>query len=59
MFLYDWQLNRVIESLPLSYGIDGKYREIEKAEGITIDQGSNRLFVVSDKEIRLYVFEIK
>jgi uncharacterized protein YjiK len=59
LFLYDWGGNRVIQSLALGYSIKGQYREIEKAEGIAIDHGSNRLFVVSDKEARLYVFDIR
>jgi uncharacterized protein YjiK len=59
LFLYDWQRNKVIQSLALGYDLNGEHREIEKAEGIAIDPVSNRLFVVSDREARLYVFGIK
>lgn len=59
LFLYDWQQNKVIQSHALGYCINGEYREIKKAEGVTIDPGSNRLFVVSDNEARLYVFDIR
>jgi uncharacterized protein YjiK len=59
LFLHDWKRNRVIQSFPLAYSINGKYREIKKAEGVAVDPTSNRLFVVSDKEARLYVFDIK
>jgi uncharacterized protein YjiK len=59
LFLYDWSKNQVIYSLPLSYKAEGKIQEIKKPEGVAIDSGSNRLFVVSDKEARLYVFDIQ
>jgi uncharacterized protein YjiK len=59
VFLHDGKRNRVIQSFPLAYRLNGKYREIKKAEGVAVDPGSNRLFVVSDKEARLYVFDIK
>ena len=59
LFLYDWQENKVLQSSKLGYGKKGEYREIEKAEGITINPDANRLYVVSDKEARLYVFDIR
>ncbi|MCG8607856.1 SdiA-regulated domain-containing protein [bacterium] len=59
LFLYDWQKNRVLYNLALSYGTKGKVQEIKKPEGVAIDSGSNRLFVVSDKEARLYLFDIR
>ena len=59
LFLYDWNDNKVIQSATLGYGINGEYREIKKAEGVTIDLDANRLYVVSDVEARLYVFDIR
>lgn len=59
VFLYDWGKNSVISSAKLGYGKDGKYKEIKKAEGIAIDPGAHRLYVVSDREARLYVFDIR
>ena len=59
LYMYDWKENTVIQSFRLGYGKDGEYREIEKAEGVAIDPDSNRLYVVSDKEVRLYVFDIR
>ena len=59
LFLYDWKGNKVIQSATLGYGINGKYREIKKAEGVAIDPDANRLYVVSDEEARLYVFDIR
>lgn len=59
LFLYDWKANKVIQSAKLAYGKNGEYREIEKAEGVAIDPDANRLYVVSDEEVRLYVFDIR
>ncbi|MGI9489658.1 MAG: SdiA-regulated domain-containing protein [Geminicoccaceae bacterium] len=59
LFLYDWEHDQVIQSATLGYEKDGKFREIEKAEGIAIDARSHRLYVVSDAEARLYVFDFR
>ena len=59
LFLYDSKANTVVQSATLGYGEDGEYEEIEKAEGIAIDADANRLYVVSDEEARLYVFDIR
>ncbi len=59
LFLYDWTGNTVVQSATLGYGKDGKYREIEKAEGVAIDPKAKRLYVISDDEERLYVFDIR
>lgn len=58
LYLYDWNRNEAIRSAALAYHKKGKLREIDKAEGVTIDPDANRLYVVSDKEVRLYVFDI-
>lgn len=59
LFLYDWKGNNVMHSAKLSYGKDGEYQEIEKTEGVAIDPDANRLYVASDEEARLYVFDIR
>ena len=59
LFLYDWSEHRVLQSAKLGYNEKGKYREVEKAEGIAIDPDENRLYIVSDKDARLYVFDIR
>jgi uncharacterized protein YjiK len=59
LFLYDWDSNLVIQSAALGFEDDGEFREIEKAEGIAVDPQSNRLYVVSDQEARLYVFDVR
>ena len=57
-FLYNWTLNTVIQSSKLSYRTKGKKRDVEKAEGVAIAPDGDRLYVVSDQEVRLYVFDI-
>lgn len=59
LFLYDWGENNVIQSARLGYSKDGKYRKIERAEGVTVAPDTNRLYVVSDEEKRLYVFDVR
>ena len=58
-FLYDWNSNQVIQSAKLSYQKKGKDREIKKAEGVAIAPHTQRLYIVSDEEVKLYVFEIR
>ncbi len=59
LFLYDWEKDKVIKSFPLAYTKKGKGREIKKAEGITYNPDNKRLYIVSDEEARLYVFELR
>ncbi|MBE9028973.1 SdiA-regulated domain-containing protein [filamentous cyanobacterium LEGE 11480] len=59
LFLYNWSRNTVLQSSRLGYSKNGKYREIEQAEGIAIDPDTNSLYIVSDKDARLYVFDIR
>ncbi len=56
VFLFDHNQNRVIESFSLGYHQKSKHKKIKKAEGIALHPNSNHLFVVSDKEARLYQF---
>lgn len=59
VYLYDWAANQVVDSAPLGYGNDGNYEEVQKAEGVAVDPQANRLYVVSDEETRLYVFDVR
>lgn len=59
LFLYDLERGQVIQSATLGYEKDGKFREVEKAEGVAIDAQKHRLYVVSDAEARLYVFDLR
>ena len=58
LFLYNWNINKVIKSFKLGYEKNGKYRKIKKVEGVAIDSKANHLYLVSDKEARLYIFDI-
>ncbi len=59
VYLYDWTQDRVVHSAPLGYGRDGEYEEVEKAEGIAVDPRANRLYLVSDEEAKLYIFDVR
>ena len=59
LFLYDLDQGQVIQSAALGYEKDGEFREIEKAEGVAVDAEHHRLYVVSDAEARLYVFDLR
>lgn len=59
VFLYDPAANRVVQSAALGYCRNGKYKQVKKAEGVAYDPESNRLYIVSDKEVRLYVFDVR
>jgi len=59
LFLYDLERGQVIQSAALGYEKDGEFREIKKAEGVAVDAQHNRLYVVSDAEARLYVFDLR
>ena len=59
LYLYNALDDRVVHSAPLSYAKDGAFREVKKAEGVAFDAASRRLYVVSDEEVRLYVFDVR
>ena len=59
LFLYSWEDNKVFQSFALGYEEGGDYREIQQAEGVTYNPDNRRLYIVSDMEARLYVFEVQ
>ena len=59
VFLYDLDKDKVLKSFSLAYTKNGEYREIIKAEGIAYNPDNKRLYIVSDEEARLYVFELR
>lgn len=59
VFLHDARADEVVHSAPLGYNAAGKYKEVKKAEGVAYDASAGRLYVVSDKEVRLYVFDVR
>ena len=59
VYLYDSDSSQVVQSAPLAYAKDGELREVKKAEGVAYDSETSRLYVVSDEEVRLYVFDVR
>lgn len=59
LFLYDPTADAVLQHTALGYVKDGEYREIEKSEGVAFDHEAGRLYVVSDEDARLYVFDLR
>ena len=58
LFLYSWKKNRVLQSFALGYQQNGEYRKIEKAEGVTYNPDTQRLYIVNDLTARLYTYAI-
>ena len=59
VYLYDPKADAVIHCAPLGYGEKGEYKEVKKAEGVAYDPDTSRLYVVSDEEVRLYIFAVR
>ena len=59
LFMYSWDEDAVLQSFALGYEKKGKYKEVDKAEGVAIDPATGNLYVVSDKEARLYLFDVR
>jgi len=58
LFHYDWNHNKVLQRLDLSVEHNGKAKPIRKSEGVAIDPERRRLYVVSERDGRLYVYKI-
>ena len=58
MYHYDWEQDQVLQRLDLVIEDDNKPKWIRKSEGVAIDPSRSRLFVVSDRDRKLYVFKI-
>ena len=58
LFLYDLAADQVQQSWPLQYEKKGERRTVQQAEGIAFDSARQRLYVVSDEEARLYIFDL-
>lgn len=57
LFQYDWVQDVVLQRLDLEIG-EGKRQLVRKAEGVAIDPECGRVYVVSDRDARLYVFKL-
>ena len=58
LFLYSWEGNQVLKHFTLAYEEEGTLKEIRQAEGVAYNSSNQHLYVVSDLEARLYVFEV-
>ena len=58
LFHYDWSADQVLQRLDLNLESDRKSSRIRKAEGVAFDPVKRRLYVVSDRDARLYVFQV-
>lgn len=58
VFLYDAAADAVIGSAALTYSEDGKEKLIVQAEGVAYDPASSRLYVVGDRDARLFVYDV-
>ena len=59
LYLYCRKEGRVRHSAPLGYGRNGAFKAVKQAEGVTFDPRLSRLYIVSDAEARLYVFDVR
>ncbi len=58
LFHYDWKRDRVLQRLDLRLDDGGKSKRVRKAEGIAVDSERGRVYVVSDRDAELYVFQL-
>ena len=58
LFHYDWNRDSVLQRLDLLLSSDGKSKRVRKAEGIAVDSERGRVYVVSDRDAELYVFQL-
>ena len=58
LFHYDWNGDQVLQRLDLMLEPEGKSKCVRKAEGIAVDSERGRVYVVSDRDAELYVFQL-
>lgn len=58
VFHYDWTSNQVLQRLELSIDDPSQLHGVRKSEGIAIDSKRNRLYVVSERDNVLYIYQI-
>ena len=58
LYHYDWNRDQVLQRLDLIIHPEGKAERIRKSEGVAIDPQRDRLYVVSERDGRLYVFKL-
>ena len=58
LFQYDLTSDTVVERLDLTTGTGAKSKKIRKPEGIAFDPERKKMYVVSDRDADLYVFQL-
>ena len=58
LYHYNWQRNHVLQRLELTRETGQGSSKVRKAEGIAIDPKRQRLYVVSDRDGDLYIYQI-
>lgn len=58
VYWYDWDTDVVVQHIELSYQEGGKHRKIKQAEGVAVSQDGRLMYIVSDAENRLYVYQL-
>ncbi|KZR91896.1 SdiA-regulated [Synechococcus sp. MIT S9509] len=58
LFHYDLKGDLVLQRLDLLLKPEGKSKRVRKAEGIAVDSERGRVYVVSDRDAELYVFQL-
>ena len=58
LFHYDWSNDIVLQRLDLNLDTNSKSKSIRKSEGVAYDPTKNRLYVISERDGRLYVYKI-
>ena len=58
LFQYDWNSDQVLQVIDLKTGNGDKYKRIRKSEGVAIDPVHKRMYVVSEQDQMLYVYEV-
>lgn len=57
VYLFDRRRGRALSSFPLH--LKNEHDELEKAEGVALSRDGTRLYVVSDKEARFYIYRVE
>ena len=58
LFQYDWARDTVLQRLDLTISTGEKPKRIRKPEGVAFDPDRRRIYVVSDRDADLYVFQL-
>ena len=58
LFHYDWNHDQVLQRLDLRLNDGVQSKRVRKAEGIAVDSERGRVYVVSDRDAELYVFQL-